>query len=226
VVFSSDRAGATNLFSQAADGTGTAQRLTQSSNNQFATTVSPDGTRLVFDETVMGMARNLMVLALDKDHRVQPLVPARFTERNGEISRDGRWLAYESDEFGQFEIYVRPFPDVNRGRWQVSTAGGTRPLWAPTGQELFYVAPTNAIMSVRVERGATWTAGRPVKVSEGRYFLPRASNPGRTYDVSADGRQFLMIKSTGGSDEPPPLQSLIVVQNWTEELKRLVPHTR
>jgi serine/threonine-protein kinase len=69
------------------------------------------------------------------------------TERNGEISPDGRWIAYESDESGQFEIYVRPFPKIDTGRWQISTAGGTRPVWAKNGQELFYMAPLGALMS-------------------------------------------------------------------------------
>ncbi len=96
-----------------------------------------------------------MMLTLDKEHRVQPLVQTSFLERNGEISPDGRWLAYESNDSGQSQVYVRPFPDVNGGHWQISTGGGTRPLWARNGQELFYLVPGGALMSVRVERGTT-----------------------------------------------------------------------
>ena len=110
-----------------------------------------------------------MVLALDGTRRVEPLVQTPSNERNGVVSPDGRWLAYESDSSGQFEIYVMPFPNVNAGQWRISTAGGTRPLWAPNGQELFFVAPDGALMAVRVDpRGATWSAGSPVKVSRGR----------------------------------------------------------
>jgi len=155
----------------------------------------------------------------------KPLVQTPFNERNGEISPDGRWLAYESNESRQFEIYVRPFPDVDSGRWQVSTGGGTRPLWARNGQELFYLSPTRALMSVRVERGSTWTAGTPMKVFEGPYYADAAVY-GRTYDVSVDGRRFLMVKPVAGPDQTAASPSLIVVQNWLEELKRLVPVPR
>ena len=144
VVFSSQAsAGAGGaLFWQAADGTGTAERLTQSPNIQFPSAVSPDGTRVVFSEgTTSPTGFDVMMLTLEKDHRVQPLVQTPFDERNGEVSLDGRWLAYESNDSGQVQISVRPFPDVNRGRWQVSTGGGTQPLWARNGQELFYLAP-------------------------------------------------------------------------------------
>jgi Tol biopolymer transport system component len=78
-----------------------------------------------------------MMLTLDQRRHVEALVQTRFTELNGEISPDGHWLAYESNDSGQAEIYVRPFPNVNGGRWQLSTEGGTRPSWRRDGQELF-----------------------------------------------------------------------------------------
>src|SRR5688500_3201915 len=84
---------------------------------------------------------DLAILALEKARAIQPLVPTPFLERNGEISPDGRWLSYESNDSGAFEIFVRPFPNVNSGKWPVSTGGGIQPLWARNGQELFYVAP-------------------------------------------------------------------------------------
>ena len=83
-----------------------------------------------------------MTLPLSGARRAAPLIQTPFVERNGEVSPDGRWLAYQANDSGQFEIYVRPFPDVTAGRWQVSTGGGTRPLWHRNGQELFYLAPT------------------------------------------------------------------------------------
>ena len=172
VVFSSQASGVgTSLFWQAADGMGTAERLTQSPNVQFPSTVSPDGTRVVFSEGQNTTRFDVMMLTLDKDHRVQPLVQTPFDERNGEVSLDGRWLAYESNDSGQVQIYVRPFPDVNKGRWQVSTGGGTQPLWARNGQELFYLAPNGTLMSVRVERGTTWAAGTPTKLIDGQYYF-------------------------------------------------------
>ena len=113
--------------------------------------MSPDGRRLIFTETAPKTGEDVMQIELDGTRRVTPLVQSPFTERNGIVSPDGRWLAYEANDSGRFEIYVRPFPDVNSGRWQVSTAGGTRPLWARSGQELFYVSPTGALMRVGVD---------------------------------------------------------------------------
>jgi hypothetical protein len=152
-------------------------------------------------------------------------------ERNGEISPDGRWLAYESNESGQFEIYVRPFPDVNDGRWQVSTGGGTTPLWGRSGRELFFMVPRGQALMVAaildVSGSERFRSGTPVKVfSTGAYLAPTgAANgaPGRTYDVSADGQRFLMIKDVSVREDTPPPQSITVVQNWVEELKRRVP---
>jgi serine/threonine-protein kinase len=227
MVFSSTFGGAgmSSLFWQAADGTGTAERLAQSAIPtmfQFPSAVSPDGTRVLFTQGAVSTTTDVMTLTLDKDHRVQPLVQTPFAELNGEISPDGRWLAYQSNESGQVEIFVRPFPEVNTGHWQVSTGGGTRPLWARNGQELFYLAPDGALMSVRVERGTTWTAGTPARLINAAYY---GAGTGRTYDVSPDGKRFLTIKQ-GGSDQTPPPTSIVVVQNWLEELKHLVPAPR
>ena len=101
-----------------------------------------------------------MQVALDGTRRVTPLIHSTFTERNGIVS-PGRWLAYEANESDRFEIYVRPFPNVNSGHWLVSTAGGTRPLWAQSGQELFYAAPTSSLMRVGVEHASSWAATPP-----------------------------------------------------------------
>ena len=219
--FSSARAsGESNLYVQPADGTGSATRLTHSPNPKFATSITPDGTRLVFFETTPTQARELRLLTLTPTPRVEPLVETRLDERGGVVSPDGRWLAYESNSSGRYEIYVRKFPAVGDGLWQISTAGGVQPLWAPRGRELFYVAPGGALMAVSVEAlGASWSAGAPARLLEGRYFTG-AGNVIRHYDVTADGQRFLMIK-----EDPANAASaqIVVVTNWFEELKRLVP---
>ena len=221
LIFSSQRTGAGNLFWQTADGAGAIEQLTDGPNIQRPTAVSPDGRWLIFTETVPTTGEDVMQLALDRTHSVKALVQSSFAERNGIISPDGRWLAYEANDSGRFEIFVVPFPAVNNGRWPVSTAGGTRPLWARSGRELFYVSPTGAIMRVGVERGPSWAATKPtLVVKEGYFTMP--PNPGRTYDIASDGQRFLMIKE-GGTGETPAPASLIVVQHWVEELKRLVP---
>ena len=202
LLFSSARAGAVNLFAQAADGSGDVTQLTKSPNVQHATSVSPDGTRLVFTETAPTTGQDVMQLRLDGTHAVTPLVQTPFSERNGEVSPDGRWLAYEANDSGRFNIYVRPFPDVSSGHWQVSTDGGTRPLWARNSQELFYLNETGALMRVGVAHGPTWAATAPTKLFEGRYGAA-AGQIGRTYDVSLDGRRFLMIKPAAARTRRP-----------------------
>jgi serine/threonine protein kinase/Tol biopolymer transport system component len=218
VVFSAKR----NLWRQAADGSGNAERLTTSDDAQFPNGVTPDGAALTFHEITSTMGRDLFQVALDGTHRVTPLVQTKFDERNGIVSPDGRWLAYDSNSSGQFEIYVRPFPNVGSGQWQVSTTGGARPLWARSGKELFYADPEGSLLSVPVESNdALWHVGAPKKLLDGRYFTG-GGTLSRTYDVSLDGQRFLMIKAPGtGPDATPP--ALIIVQHWDEELKRLVP---
>lgn len=148
-------------------------------------------------------------------------VQTPFAERNGIGSPDGRWLAYEANDSGQLEIYVRPHPEVNSGHWQVSTGGGTRPLWSRSGQELFYVSPAGAIMRVGVERGASWAATTPAMVVKEGYVTALTGFVGRIYDLSPDGQRFLLLKPASGPNAPPP--QLVVVQHFDEELKRLVP---
>jgi Tol biopolymer transport system component len=213
--------GVGSLFWQAADGTGTAERLTNSPNYQRASAVSSDGTRVLFWEAAPKTATDVMMLTLDKDRRVQPLIQGPLIDRNAEVSPDGQWLAYESNDSGQAEVFVRPFPDVNKEKIQVSTLGGAQPLWARNGQELFYIAPGGALMSVPVKRGTTWTAGTPTKLIETGYFRGGGGNDSRMYDVSPDGKRFLMIKQDVSANQPAP--RIVVVQHWLEELKRLVP---
>ncbi|HLZ26345.1 MAG TPA: hypothetical protein VKV73_03405, partial [Chloroflexota bacterium] len=151
----------------------------------------------------------------------QPLVQTKFREGFADISPDGRWIAYQSDESGQNEIYVRPFPNVNDGHWQVSSAGGVKPTWAPSERELFYLDPNGALMAVAVQSTSTFNHGDPTKLFGAPYYQPLR---GRVYDVSRDGQKFLMIKDapSGGERASAP-DNLVVVLDWVEELKARVP---
>ena len=221
IVFSSDRNGARNVFWQPADGAGAVERLTESPSTQFATDASADGRQLIFTEVAPKTRDDVMEIRLDGGRRVTPLVQSSFAERNGVISPNGRWLAYETNDSGRFEISVRPFPEVNNGHWRVSTAGGTRPLWTRSGQELVYVSPAGGLMGVVVALGQSWVATTPtLLVKEGYFTIP--GNPGRTYDIARDGQRFLMIKQGGGADQAAAPPQVVVVQHWVEELKRLV----
>jgi serine/threonine-protein kinase len=222
LIFSSERDGARNLFKQRADGTGVVERLTESANIQYASAVSSDGRRAIFTQTTPKTGQDVMQIELDGSHRVTPLIQSVSAERNGVISPDGRWLAYESNASGPFEVWVRPFPDVNSGQSQVSTAGGTRPRWTRSGQELVYVSPGGALMRVGVVRGESWSATPPTRLIKEGYGTTPPVDFGITYDVSPDGERFLLIKEARGSEESVPV-SVIVVLNWTEELKQRVP---
>jgi Tol biopolymer transport system component len=207
----------------ASDGTGTAERLETEASRfraMLPSSVSPDGTRIVAWSASQSAAIDVMMLTLS-DRRIQPLIQTPSVERNGEISPDGRWLAYESNASGRLQIYVRPFPDVDGGLWQVSSDGGTQPLWARNGEELFYITPDRTLSRVRVEHEPTWPSGTLGIRLDRQYFLGNEARSGRMYDVSADGR-FLMIKDAAADRAASPA-TIVVVQNWHEELKRLVP---
>jgi hypothetical protein len=129
-------------------------------------------------------------------------------------------------QLARLAVYGRPFPNVESGRWPVSIGGGTRPVWAHSGRELFYAVAddrgsTAKIMAVSVQPGSTLTFGTRHVVVDGPYLTPQT---GRTYDVSGDDKRFLLIKDAPltSSSAPPPSQ-LVVVLNWLEELKARVP---
>ncbi len=222
IVFASQSGGSLNLRVQAADGTGTAERLTTSANNQWSTSVSSDGTQVVFSELTQTMGHDLMLLALDGTHRVTPLLQTPFDELSGAISPDGHWLAYETNSSGQFEIWVRPFPNTLSAKYQISRSGGARPVWAHGGKELFFFGGDGSLMRVPVDATATtWNNKDPTKLLEPRYYTGNG-NPNRSYDVSANDQRFLMIKSASADPTTVP-PSVIVVQHFDEELKRTAP---
>ena len=223
VVFGSDRFGVTNLFLQASDGSGEPERLLSSERLQMAVCF-PSEERLLFSASVPGQHRDIHALSLDGTRRAEPLIYGPANELNADVSPDGRWIAYDSDESGQFEVYVRSYPDpYGAGRWQISSGGGRQPLWSPDGTELFYRDFSGAMMAASVTPGPTFTPGAVVMLFENAgYGGSGAQGGGRTYDLSRDGARFLMLKAVRSTnDEPPP--SLVVTLNWFEELKRLVP---
>ncbi len=222
VVFGSDRGGeASNLFWKAADGTGEAERLTTSPYDQ-----RPhfwlDDKRLLFEEPGRETRQDLHLLLMGDETTSRPLLNTQFTEDRPAISSDGRWIAYRSDESGQSEIYVRPFPNVEEGKWLISRDGGISPVWGPNGRELFYRSLKEEVMMiVRIETEPVFTYSTPEVLFKGSYFRSR----NRNYDISPDGQRFLMLKEVGQTEEgsAPTQDALVVVENWFEELKRLVP---
>jgi serine/threonine-protein kinase len=189
-----------------------------SANEQDARSFSPDGRFLLYREIAPSTGYDILMTTLVDPRNVTSLIAHRFTEENAAVSPDGKWLAYESNETGTNEVYVRPFPDINSGRWQVSL-GGSHPVWARDGHELFYVAMPSQIMSVPITAATTFSAGKPTLVFAGT-FLRTGGPP--SYDVSPDGKRFLVIKESAPTNDSSSLQRVIVAQQWTDELQQMV----
>ena len=178
--------------------------------------IAPDGRTLAYTESTPETGFDLHRVAIAGEPQTQPLLAGDFQETNPEISPDGRWLAYVSDESGQREVYVSPFPNPAEGKWRVSRDGGAEPLWAEDGRELFY-RDGSAVFAVSVDTSSTFATGDPQVLFSGPYYRT-AGYRRHTYDVMPDGQKFVMIREsdTAGSE-------IIVIQNWIEELERLVP---
>jgi hypothetical protein len=151
------------------------------------------------------------------------LLQRDYQEAQPQISSNGQWIAYTSDESHRKEIYVRSFPDVDKGRWQVSTSGGGSPLWSPDGRELFYISG-DAAMAVSVKTEPNFNiVGTPQVLFRGTYVSSSPSD-GTLWDISPDGKRFLMIKPSGLSESAGRgLRKINVIVNWIEELKQRVP---
>ena len=216
IVFASNKDGPVgNIFGQMADGSGGLERLTTGEYLQIPKSLSADGKLLAFHESNPTTQRDIWVLRLS-DRKAQPFLRTKFNEGGEEFSPDGRWLAYVSNESGRPEIYVQPYPGPG-GKWQVSVEGGTEPMWSRNGRELFYRSGTK-MMAVETTMQPIFSAGTPRVLFEGQYLTSVFPIPGTAYDVSPDGQRFLMVKQ--GEQVPTQIN---VVQNWIEELKRLVP---
>jgi serine/threonine-protein kinase len=219
IAFGSDRFGATNTYWQAADGSGAPERLLEGTRIRMPISFAPDG-RLLFSEEVAGEGRNIEALTIATG-RIESVIRTPANELNAEVSPDGRWIAYDSNESGQLEIYVRPYPRTEGGRWQISTGGGRTPIWSHDGRELFYRDFSGAVMGAQVTLAPAFSASAVAKVLDGATYTGGGKFGGaRMYDVARDGR-FLMIKQ--GPRDPAAPPALVLVQNWFEELKRLAP---
>lgn len=198
-----------------ADGTGTADALLSMDNAQFPTSWSPDGSTLLFTDEHPDTNYDIWLLPVAADGKTQPWLNTPSVETAAMFSPDGRWIAFQSDESGRFEVYVQRFPVAGR-KHQISTQGGTEPVWAPDGRTLFY-READRLMAANVTLSDELSAARPTLLFERRYS---AVDPAITanYDITADGERFLMVK-----DAEQDLTHINVVLNWTEAVTRLVP---
>ena len=208
-----------------ADGAGEAQRFTTSIFAEFPTSISPDGKRLAFYAQGTTGSLDLFTSHIGGDPAQPKLgkpelfLGTPFTEVYPEFSPDGRWLAYESNESGTYEIYVRPFPGPG-GRWQISTGGGYAPQWTKDGRELFYVANDRRVMAVSYRAsGDTFTAAKPRVWSEVRLNLGIGL---QEFDITPDGKHIVALLPAT-EEKSKPDNHLTVLLNFTGELKRKAP---
>ena len=220
VIFSSDREGNRALFQRDADGIGSAERLIDAEAPLDPMAVTPDGRAVIVAESV-GFVSSLITMSLTGDAVGQDLLRTESGEQSAAISPDGDWFAYESNASGQWEVYVRSFPDAEGFLQRVSDGGGRSPLWAPEGDALFYVNG-DRWFSVPVETETTFLRGAPTVIVEGDY-LQSGANVGRQYDVDPSGDRLLMVKAGNSTATALSTPSLSVVLNWTEELRGRTP---
>ena len=206
------------LYRKRSDGTGDAVAIDEGLFDEG--TVSPDGRWFVFRSGAMSAAsggRDLFIMEVGVDSVPRPFLATQYDEMAIRISPDGRAMVYQSDENGRLEVFVRPFPDYDAGKLQISDAGGSGPLWSRDGQEIYYHSAEGDMVAVRVTVGATLRADErrvlfrtppDIAVVQWNFYTP--------WDVASDGR-FLMARNISG---PSQLEApLVVVENWFTELK-------
>jgi eukaryotic-like serine/threonine-protein kinase len=209
-----DAAGVRNLYWAAADGTGVSERLSESPRTQLPFDVSPDGGTLIFGQLNDQGRTEFWTLPLVGDRKprlylqtVSSLrVDAGAADGNARFSPDGRWIAYQSNESGPIEVYVRPFPEPG-GKRQISSGWGLAPVWSPAGKELFFQG-AGTMMAVDVQTGASFAHGGPRQ-------LFTYNNIFSDYSVAPDGRFALVVNAA-----PDASPDVLVVLNWADELKR------
>jgi serine/threonine-protein kinase len=214
LTFASGGEGSMNLFWGPADGSGVEERLTTSKNQQLPESWSPDGRTLAFDERDPTSGFDIWTVSLDGDRKPRPFLKTPFNELRPRFSPDGRWLAYQSNEAGRTEVYVRPFPGPG-GKTKVSTDGGGGPRWGPDGRELFYRNP-QGVFVVPVLAGPSFAVGVPQKL----FSWPFTGNMSTSgFEIALDGRRLLMMRE----DPTPDPKQINVILDWLDELKRRAP---
>src|SRR5262245_3228359 len=213
VVWASNRKGRYDLYQKVSSGAGNDQLLLESEENKTPTSWSTDGRFIAFTSSnIKGNTKNdVWILPMSGDRKPFPFLQTQANEGDAQFSPDGRWIAYVSDESGSNQVYIAPFP-VAGGKWQVSRNGGGEPRWRGDGKEIFFLSPENKIMAVGVNvKGATLEVAN----AETLFDVHPANPPGYHYDVTSNGKRFLVDTTKEGNSTP-----LALVVNWTADLKR------
>lgn len=204
------------LRSVPSDGSREPELLYEGPHPKYATSSSASARLLAFVEVHPDTREDIWLLHFGTKTAAKPLLRTIFRESCPALSPDGRWLAYESNESGRVEIYVRRVDDPKGERWQISDGGGDRPRWTRDGRDIVFRS-AKRMVAARVGRGNSFVVEKPRILFEGEFAFGGASTP--NYDVSADGGRFLMIKPVQKSSPPA---SFVVVQNWFTQLAQEV----
>jgi Tol biopolymer transport system component len=209
VLYSSNRNGQYGLWWQLADASAAPEQVYISANQIREGIVAPDARSVLYREDTADSNRDIFLLPLEGPRKPVPLLNTRADELMPRLSpRDGKWLAYVSDESGKYEVYVRPLA-AGAGRIPVSNSGGTEPLWSPDGKTIYYRSGANLMAASIVTAPALAVTGQRVMFEANYDADPFHPN----YDVAPDGKSFIMLKSADDD------RQLIVVQNWAKELR-------
>ncbi|HJZ82238.1 MAG TPA: protein kinase [Pyrinomonadaceae bacterium] len=214
IVFSSDRDGPGNLFQKSSSGAGNEELLLKTDERKSPSDWSKDGRFIIYTNLSQQTKSDLWVFPVTGDQQPFPYLQSTFNEDHPRFSPDGHFVAYDSDESGKFEVYVQTFP-ASGGKWLVSTNGGAQPRWRRDGKEMFFIAADRRLMAVDVKlEGSTFEAGVPKALFQTN--VAGYPNPRNVYDVSADGRRFLIITPLEEISSTP----ITVVTNWNAGLTR------
>ncbi len=229
LVFWSSNPAAPGLYAIRSDGSGEAKQVTEGKAATFPSSFSPDGKRLAISQPGNGGSPDIFTMPVEADPgpdgpglrfgKAELFLGTPFLEYFAAFSPDGRWMAYQSNESGTFEVYVRPFPGPG-GRWQVSTGGGHEPMWSRDGRELLFKLADGRLMATAyTAKGDSFTAGKPRVWTEIRL---RRSASGRSYDIAPDGKRLAAITAEDSQTDKPPTH-LTILLNFFDELRRKAP---
>jgi Tol biopolymer transport system component len=205
IVYYSGALGSGGIYTIAAGGTGKGERLSTDQLERRPTDVSRDGKWILFN--TLGGAAGVGDVGVwsTEEKKGRPLLATPFLERCAQLSPDAKWVTYESDESGRGEIYVRSFPESEE-KWRISVDGGSMPAWRADGRELYYISSERKMMAVAVTTTPSFQAGTPVPL----FKAELRDHPTRQYDVTADGKHFVLNQQMGSG----PAEPLTLIQNW------------
>lgn len=224
VAYSSAKGGNLEAWVAPSDGTGQPRQLTRLGGQVHVDSWSPDGHTLTIHHHRPNRvpARMFMLAMVEADSKPEPFIEGDFTAEGANFSRDGRHVSFVSAESGRREIYIRPYPGPG-GQVTVSVDGGQEAIWAANNEVFYRTLTGDRMFAAAVSTAPRLSVGKPVQLFQGPYYVASTGSPRPQYDVAPDGRRLLMLLPSSATASSVSRPRLVVVQNWFDEVKRLVP---